>query len=155
MNKMAFLRTSWMRRYQGIKEDTPSSGGAYVVKTGVGGEIYDFRPHRGRINGYVSARHESLDLQRMDPSADADRQEGVLAVWTARHPFRGVRIIGWYKNATVYSDPQKPAPALAREYKNLLPLTFRAVYAPPAVISTDRWRSWSKRLRPGFGPSSA
>ena len=47
MPRNIFLRTAWMKRYQGVNEnDIPVGAGWYVNENADGGEVYNFLPIR-------------------------------------------------------------------------------------------------------------
>ncbi len=110
MEPIVFFRTGWMKHYEGLDGDPIKGGGAYVDKHGTGFEVFNFRPYRGKNYGFVKAsgKNELIDVSRIGAVAGADFVEGVTVVWTARHPQGGVRIVGTYRDATVYRNYQEP-----------------------------------------------
>jgi hypothetical protein len=111
MIKMIFFNGGWMSSYDGAGADSISDGGAYVKEKGFGGEVYNFRNSGGKNYGYVMTKAHSLNLSRISGEpAKGDGLEDVFCVFTAKHPKFGVRrIVGWYRNATVYSEYKKYA----------------------------------------------
>lgn len=114
---MIFLRIGWMDRYRGLKfGDEIRGGGAFVAEHGYGHEIFNFLPSQGRVYGYVQppgAAHNdeserNLNIDRLGAKGTHKSISGILAVWVARRPGGGVVIVGWYKNATIFRDWQKP-----------------------------------------------
>jgi hypothetical protein len=121
---LVLLRVGWMNRYQGItRGDTISHGGAFVAKHGFGHEIFNFRPFGNSVYGYAQPtahRDEwfssKINLTRLGASKDDASVDGVLVIWVATSPQGGGFVVGWYKNATVYRDWQKPPSGSGRKY---------------------------------------
>ena len=111
--RVLFCNIASMRFYQGIIPgvDEPVGGGSWVKKEHNAGESNNFRKitffsEDGKINSYCFGvfvqktaslnlhieRIEGCKLMKNEPSVD-----GVLVVWCAAS-----RVVGWYKNATVY-----------------------------------------------------
>lgn len=57
MRPLVVLRVGYMERYDGPGIIT--GGGAYNAKNGVGGDVFDFKPSRGKCYGYAMSRHFS------------------------------------------------------------------------------------------------
>jgi len=47
------FRVCWMNCYNGLNSDKCVGGGQYIGQHGFGGEIFNFRPFRGYMYGYV------------------------------------------------------------------------------------------------------
>ncbi len=108
-----FARIGWMNRYRGPAPDDCLIGGGSYNEDQVGSEVYNFKPDRGRLRGFVqppamTPDRSILNLRRIDPSLDAqDRVRGVTVIFVARNPDQGgQKIIGWYRNATVFRAPR-------------------------------------------------
>jgi len=99
-----FCRIGWMRAYQGLEEDISGAGAGHDI--GNEWEAYNFSPYRGRVYGYLAAgRARTIDISRIGGSGDS--VSGVTVVWVSPHPQQGrQRIVGWYRNATVYRELQ-------------------------------------------------
>ena len=106
--RMIYFRVGWMTRYQGMSGDSISGGGAYVERHGFGHEMYNYRPFRGRLYGYVRPRDEdgTIRLERICFHGTPDELSGVLAVWVARSPAGGSYVVGWYGDATLFRMSQ-------------------------------------------------
>ncbi|WP_316677041.1 protein NO VEIN domain-containing protein [Ralstonia chuxiongensis] len=93
-----------MERYDG--PDTITGGGAYVAANGVGGEVFNFKPSRGKCYGYAMSLHFSgINLRFLDDSrtwSRGDELSGVDVVFIAKRPGVGQVVVGWYRNATVF-----------------------------------------------------
>jgi len=102
-----FLRTAWMKHYQGVTDDDlPVGAGAHVQQFQDGGEVYNFKPIRGkyygfaRIHGGANLKIERLGAKKLDSSI-----KNITVVFFSRNPETGGQyIVGWYKNATVYKE---------------------------------------------------
>jgi len=98
------LRVGYMERYDG--PDTITSGGAYIQANGVGGEVFNFKPSRGKCYGYAMSLHFSgINLGVLDKSRrwqQGEELSNVDVVFIARRPGHGQVVIGWYRNATVF-----------------------------------------------------
>jgi putative restriction endonuclease len=112
MNRYVFVKTGWAKEYKDLDSDPPTSYHGWLKKN-AGHEAFNFKPHDGRVFGYFPVASDSggPDLKRIDPSATADRIEGVTVVWTATDPDRGgTRVVGWYRNATVFDRAMRDGP---------------------------------------------
>lgn len=98
------LRVGYMERYDG--PDTITGGGAYIAANGVGGEVFNFKPSRGRCYGYAMSLHfAGVNLRRLDDArkwSRGDELNGVDVVFIATRPGVGQVVVGWYRNATVF-----------------------------------------------------
>jgi hypothetical protein len=114
--KLLACRVAWMKAYQGdLENDEPCYGGSYE---GLKGEVLNFKPYRGRYYGYAQAPRGKyvkgfgrLDLKkRFKLPKEAEFLEGVTVVWFARDPSGGgQKVVGVYRNATVYAEAKKAA----------------------------------------------
>lgn len=104
-NRVIVCRTAWMDFYRGVTEDDrPVGGGSHIAETGSGGEVHNFEETDDGYFGYFQPRGEGVNLRRLGAPDDADLIDGVTVIWIATHPQQGgQRIVGWYRNATVYS----------------------------------------------------
>jgi hypothetical protein len=124
--KMIFFNVGWMDFYQGLdKGDSLKNGGLHNESYKWGGEIMNFKPFQNKMYGYVQpvvsenqVYHESkIKIERINPEAEGSLSE-VLVVWTATNPEHGgTYVIGWYKNATIFSTWQKDPKGSNRIYK--------------------------------------
>lgn len=108
MEKMIFFNGGWMSAYDGIGTDKIIHGGTYINNHGFGGEVYNFKNCSGKNYGYVMAQNGTLNLNRIDPEQkyEEDIMDNVTCVFVATHPMGGRRIVGWYRNARIYSSYQ-------------------------------------------------
>ena len=106
---------AWMERYRGQKgtRDTPLNGGKYVKIYGLAHEVCNFLAcPDGLVYGYVPSfsggKETKIRLNQLESKArdEAIHLKGVTVLWVATPPEGGRRIIGWYRDATVYRAPQ-------------------------------------------------
>jgi hypothetical protein len=115
MSVLLFCNIGWMSRYEGLvgKPDKIVGGGAYVKAEEKGEEVCNFFAcSDGYVYGHVETIHGERDrkirMAYLGGDSDADKMEGVDVVWTATNPDGGGRkVVGWYRNATVFRDRQK------------------------------------------------
>lgn len=104
--KILFANIGWMTHYQGqTTTDKIKGGGSYDPEDKH--EAYNFMVINDNCYGYVEPPlHRKINLQRIDTGCpqSADELKDVLVIWVSSHPKTyGSYIVGWYKNATVYS----------------------------------------------------
>lgn len=111
--RILFCNTGWMKYYNGITEDDNlRHGGSYVEETQHGVEQYNFMYHNGNYYGYVNIGSNKgvsnqMHIERIHGGyTNYNEAQDVLVIWTAKDDDNGVKIIGWYKNATVFRDYQ-------------------------------------------------
>lgn len=116
-DKNDFFNIGWMEHYQGItSNDSLDGGGKFPDENGYGYEIFNFLLFDGYMYGYVqpSGKGDYFDRTINIDNLDAPKNDfvdDVLSVWLASSPDKsGTRVIGWYKNSTVYRKYQ-PAPS--------------------------------------------
>ena len=115
MPALLFCNIGWMSRYEGLvgKPDKIVGGGSYVKTEEKGGEVCNFLACRDRyVYGYVETlrgkRDRKIRMTYLGGDSDAREMGGIDVVWTATNPDGGGRkVVGWYKNATVFRDRQE------------------------------------------------
>ena len=118
-----FLRTAWMNFYEGVTEfDIPKNGGAYVDKNKDGGEVYNFKKINGKYYGFAGIQKgRKINLKNLGIKGESTEIENVLVVFFATNPITsGKYIVGWYKNAILYSSPDKQSIRGRGNWKNYL-----------------------------------
>lgn len=103
--KIFIANIGWMMDYKGqSKKDQIIGGGSYSNANKH--EVYNFQDNGGYCYGHVETNGKRLRLYRIDDTVTADdKVEGVLVIWVATNPVTGgAYIVGWYKNATVFSN---------------------------------------------------
>lgn len=108
---------------------------------------FNFSPIKGKCYGYVQpVRWGAISLNRIGDDYKSDLIKDVTVVWIATHPkAKGTYIIGWYKNATVFSKFQESNMPARNNYAynivakeedcTLLPLDQRTFLIPRAKDS--------------------
>ena len=129
--KSLFLHTGWTAHYDG--SEAPEGGHGYL-RHSVGVEAENFKPIDGWCYGYAPVNRTSdgrklsdipkasrtLKIEKLGATAGDKEIQGIMIIWTARHPFRGPVIVGLYDDATVYrhmpgvTDEERPFIAKAR-----------------------------------------
>jgi hypothetical protein len=135
-----FARTGWMKYYNGpmAGDERPREGGKYN-KTGLGHEAFNFHEIDGQLFGYFQPQMQAskIKLERIVPGTHGDVLNGVLVVFVATHPQqRSQRIVGWYRDATVYRNYQ-PSPPTERNGFNY----FLMAKASGAVLLPSHLRT--------------
>jgi hypothetical protein len=120
--RMLFLNVAWMKDYKGkTTSDNMQGGGSYVKEFKMGSEMFNFLNEDGYAYGYVQPAKlgDTIDIWRIGAKHEASTSvDGVLVIWVAKHPTEGgTRIVGWYKNATIYYTEQEPPPDAKRTYE--------------------------------------
>lgn len=148
--RVLFCNIGWMAFYNGLSEtDQITGGGSWVEESGTGGEIYNFTNETGKYYGFVMFQGQ-IRIEKLGASWDDDHVSNVLVVWLAKNPkVGGLKIIGWYKNATVYRFAQDPIHGTSRDNEGfwynvtanaadslLLPLDERTFSIPRATKYT-------------------
>jgi len=108
VERMLFCRVGWMKWYKGkLEEDPIHGGGSYVDRYGYGHEIYNFFPDdQGNLYGFVQAGTE-MSIEKLGAKSSDKSVSQVLVIWVAAPPSDyGMRVVGWYKNATVFRRVQ-------------------------------------------------
>lgn len=116
---LMFCNVSWMREYKGHHRldgemDAPQRGGSYVDQTGKAHECCNFLPDKnGIVYGHVETwkgdedgKDTRIDITKLGADKNAQLVDGIDIIWIATHKEGGRRVIGWYKNATVYRERQ-------------------------------------------------
>lgn len=110
---IVLMHVVWTPTYNGWEPGMFAGGFKYPKEHGECGEIFNFRPHHGRVYGHVEMLNKSIKIERLGASPGAASAEGVTVVWTAPDPSSGGRkVVGWYRNAEVYSHRSEPKGAL-------------------------------------------
>jgi len=106
--KTVFCNIAWMKNYVGVTEDDkPKNGGSYIKENDYGCECYNFRDYNGKCYGFVMINGQYKALEKyFDVSKDEAFVKDVLVVWVATNENKETRVVGWYKNATLYREEQ-------------------------------------------------
>lgn len=102
-----FCSIGWMDNYAGISGDEIKNGGSFIEQNKVGGEIINFFPCNDKFYGYVRNKG-NFNLNKLTSDKKIIKQgyvDGVDIIWVAKGN-KGRVIVGWYRNARVYSKRQ-------------------------------------------------
>lgn len=109
---IVFFNVAWMKNYQG--ENESFGGGKFPREQGAGHEVLNFQSFDGKVYGYVQPPYQGdrigqIKLERINSEfAKQESIDDVFVVWVATDPkIGGRKVVGWYKNATVYRYFQK------------------------------------------------
>ena len=119
---MILFHIEWMPLYESLSEKIPNPTFEWTKNGGEAHEAFNFRVERdGRCYGFVQvAEDKTINISRLgNPIADDTFVDGVTAVWIAKHPTEGgLRVVGWYRNATIFRKPQSCPPHMARNFQD-------------------------------------
>lgn len=101
-----FCNTGWMKYYDGTPDDQLIHGGKWVQEHQDGVEKHNFLDYNGKCYGYVSAGNMLLEKHYKDVTRQQSFIKNMLVIWVANKEKGQTRIVGWYKNATVYREQQ-------------------------------------------------
>ena len=153
MRPVIFLNTGWMEKYDGPADIV--GGGRYVKETGIGWEIFNFKNFNGKAYGYSQPSGEKNSIERLGAAKDADSISGVLAVFTATDPlYGGIRVTGWYKNATFYRDYQDVKIPGRKAHGKVMGYYVEADFTDAVLLTPDERRGFIElpsRLPAGSG----
>jgi len=158
LQKMVFLNTSWMERYEGLQgtDSEIHGGGSYVDQYGYGHEIFNFKVINGKVYGYAQPKGYN-NLLRLGGTPKDEYIQDVLAIFTARHKDGGTYIVGWYKNATFFKDYQIST-LPERKFRNEIIGYYTMADASDAtLLSIDERFSFPiipRRVKGGMGQSN-
>lgn len=93
-----------MEKYNGIKDDSLQKGGSYN-ENAIGHEVCNFSDVDNNVYGYVRSAGQ-IKIERLGASKKDESISSITVFWTASPESGGTVVIGWYKNATVYREPQ-------------------------------------------------
>jgi 5-methylcytosine-specific restriction enzyme A len=141
-----FCNVGWMKWYDGIDGDSIQRGGSYN-KDSIGHEVCNFSNIGGQVYGYVQPTGQ-VNIEKLGARKNAEYAKGVTVIWTAGPDSGGTAVVGWYKNATVYREPQPIKNPTKLQKKNgldsyrisasvsgatLLPIDKRSFMIPRAI----------------------
>ena len=115
MRPIIFARVADMKYYKGITDtDKPENGGSYVSDTGLAHECYNFEPVIQTGEDFEKCigfcmMYGQLHIERIVGCEDCKKEEsceGVMVVFVSKSSrAKSMRVVGFYKNATVYRHP--------------------------------------------------
>jgi Domain of unknown function (DUF3883) len=115
-----FAKLGWMKYYDGPKPCDPKPiGGGKNNRANFGHEGFNFRQYGDRLMGSIKTGAEDggLRLQRIIPSpVSGNRIRGAIVIFVSTRPgLGGQKIVGWYRNATIYAERIEYDPNVAEQ----------------------------------------
>jgi hypothetical protein len=103
--RMIFFNIAWMKNYDGeTADDKPKDGGIWDEKN----EVCNFANVNNRCYGFVYPLNLGpINIDRVSADPASEKIDDVTVIWTAKHVNFGTVVVGWYKNATLYRNPQQ------------------------------------------------
>ncbi|WP_454845311.1 protein NO VEIN domain-containing protein [Ralstonia thomasii] len=159
MSRAPFLvcNIGWMRSYRGVtKDDAILGGGRYVQVNRMGHEACNFLPIDGQLYGYVQPVGKRIRIERLGANSADDKIAGVDVVLVARNPhLGGTRVVGWYKNATVYEELQEiPRPSVIHTKNGIRRFRFSVAEKNAVLLSPLDRHILVPRKEGGIGHSN-
>ena len=142
---VVFARVGWMTFYDGQRPDDekPKAGGKWN-KDHIGHEVFNFKYVDGKCLGHFEPPgkimlDKKINLGRIAANASGDSLKGVLVVFVARKPGSGGQIVvGWYRNAMVFSKRQLMPSPLQEQYGYYVKANYSDAVLLP--LSERKWR---------------
>ncbi|MEH2921131.1 HNH endonuclease [Samsonia erythrinae] len=149
-----FCNIGWMDKYDGIDGDSIKRGGAYNKKS-IGHEVCNFTNSDGYVYGYVQPTGQ-IKIEKLGANKRDEKIDGVTVVWLAGPDSGGTAVVGWYKNATIFREPQDLISPSSKHKKNGI-TTFRikALWKDAFLLHTDNRSTLIPRaVKGGIGQSN-
>lgn len=106
--KLIICRTAWMEGYNGITDgDIPFNyvDDTYSTSENYAGEIYNFQEFNDKCYGYIQGYGNThIETYFKTYFEDKSVVSGFTIVWCAFDHEGELRIIGWYKSASIYRN---------------------------------------------------
>jgi len=113
--RVLLCKIGWLKYYQGCDVEgeysRPLNGGSYN-ENNIGHEADNFRDYGGNCYGYftITGNGTIMHLEKYyELEHKANELDGVTIIFVASAngtpKINGTRIVGWYKNATIYREP--------------------------------------------------
>lgn len=148
--KIMLCRLVWADEYKSKTEKMFAGNMKYPAIHGLALEQLNFADENGTAYGFVENRGQSFNLSKLGGKNSDDAVSGVTIIFSAvDEKTKKLRVVGWYENATVYHEPQKPKKGSIRgnwEYyfeasskdAHLIPATERDLVVPRKTRITDK-----------------
>lgn len=149
-----FCNIGWMEKYDGIDGDSIERGGSYN-KTATGHEVCNFTNSGGHVYGYVQPTGQ-IKIEKLGANRKDEKIDGITVVWLAGPASGGTAVVGWYKNATIFREPQELIHASSKHKKNGI-TTFRikALWKDAFLLPSDnRSLMIPRAVKGGIGQSN-
>jgi 5-methylcytosine-specific restriction protein A len=122
----------------------------YPAKHNIAHELLNFADERGFSYGFVQHADSWINLEKLGASVGVYELDDVTVIWCALdQTTRQLRVVGWYDNATAYSEPQSLRRKSSRgtwhfQFKtktqdaHLIPAAERYLAVPMRTKRTDK-----------------
>jgi hypothetical protein len=132
--KILYCNVTEMNEYNGVANDEYHGGGSYC-KENVPLEVNNFTSHNGKYYGFVQSTNDTIDISRnFGAPKDAVSTDGVLVVWVCNQS----KIVGFYKNATVFRKKQPFTDSIASERVKVENAGYNITSDEVILIPTDK-----------------
>jgi hypothetical protein len=157
MGAILFCNIGWMSRYEGLtgRPDRIVGGGQWVTDNESGHEVCNFVAcDDGYVYGHVETIKGKKDRKiRIEAiGGSGNHVDNVDVVWTATDPDEGGRkVVGWYREATVFRERQKFAALPSLQHKRdeiesyrirVLAKNVRRLDLEDRTLGLGRGRGW-------------
>lgn len=107
--RILFCNIAWLSYYDDLHaNEIPMNGGKYVKENKFAHESWNFQYENGKCYGFVNLQGTLQIHKYFNGVRSTDNYvNDVLVVWVATNENYETRIVGWYKNATVYKNTIK------------------------------------------------
>lgn len=172
--RILFCNIAWMKYYYGTSDDDiPVNGGSYVDIHNDANESWNFaatildesdgEEEKTVVLGSFETKstngktENQIHIEKISGCAALSKEDyadGVLVVWCATSPNGGSKVIGWYKNATVYRHYESmpidmdDGESYERGY-NITTLATDAVLLPEGKRNQHIWNAPRKNMKHG------
>lgn len=149
-----FCNIGWMKKYDGIDGDSIERGGAYN-KTATGHEVCNFTNSDGYVYGYVQPTGQ-IKIEKLGANRKDEKIDGVTVVWLAGPDSGGTAVVGWYKNATIFREPQDLiSPSSTHRKNGITTFRIKALWKDAFLLPSDNRSSMIPRaVKGGIGQSN-
>ncbi len=150
-SKMVMIcRIVWANKYDSLKEEFFAGNFKHPKRTREAHEMLNFANIGGWVYGYVESMGARISLSNLRKNKSSEVVHGVTVIWCALDPVhKSLHVVGWYENASVFSEPQKPTKNLRRkeityffkaksEDAHLISPADRFLLVPTKTRRTDR-----------------
>ena len=105
---LVFFNIGWMNYYKGQNDsDRIVNGGEYVATNKTGHEVKNFLPIRNYLYGYVRPSGKTINIAKLGAEPSTKYADDVTIVFTATPLSGGNVVVGWYRDARVWSHEQR------------------------------------------------
>jgi hypothetical protein len=137
-------KIGWANRYEGLEDDRPVGEFSGLRGGSLGHEAFNFkRAPDGQYYGYFRAQHGNLNLKRIDSLSTGSTLGGVTVIWVSRPLGHSLRVVGWYRNATVFASTQtEDSPWIHDDYGGKGSYVCTAPAEGSALLPEEKREAW-------------